>query len=398
MISPSSDSPPTGGSISFLASVGHELRNPLSSLLGQAELLQDGLYGPVAPAQEEALQTMVAEVRRMLALLADLGDVGRSEAGKLELCPGPCDLEALRTQALAAVEASAAARKITLTSQPAPEGLHLFGDETRLRQMLQELLAAAVACAPTGADIGLRISLPSSGGLLLQAGGSLSFEDFCCPPLSPPEPTVLQQLLSLKPIGVALLQHLVRLHGGAFSACSLPGSALCVCAHLPLPLPMPVAAPQPEPQVVSVAPQAPQPEVQPAAAEAAAATLPPLILLADDQPTLLTVTTHYLEAIGLRVETARDGQEAVLLAHKHKPDLILMDVRMPVLEGPVAIQTIRGSTDPKVRNVPIISLSGQHGSIDRDRCLAAGANAHLNKPFSITQLDPAIRQFVTPPG
>lgn len=386
MISPPGHAP--DDQPSFLATIGHELRNPLSCILAQAETLQDGLHGSVTPAQQAVLQSIQDEVHRTLSLVSDLADLGRIEANALVLNPVPCHLPAIQRQVLEVAASTAAARSVRLTSAPAPD-IEICADETRLRQVVFELLSAVLLSAPLGGQAWLVMRVWDSG-VHIQAGGGLSPEEFSHSPISPADDAVsagvMRRLLSLKPLGISLLRKLVQFQGGIFAVRATASGAVCLSVHLPSSAqPAQPAPPKEEP------PPAPAPEAAPL-------DRAPIILLADDQPTLVSVTTHYLENLGFEVHAARDGQEAVLMTHKLKPDLILMDVRMPVLEGPQAIQAIRASDDPHLHTVPIISLSGQPGPADRERCRAAGATAHLSKPFGIKELDAAIRQFVTPPG
>jgi CheY-like chemotaxis protein len=123
----------------------------------------------------------------------------------------------------------------------------------------------------------------------------------------------------------------------------------------------------------------------------------PLILLADDQPALSAITRDYLESVGMRVEVAFDGQEALQKATALLPDLIMMDVQMPVMDGLEAIRQIRQSAEPRLREVPIICLSGLAVAGDMEKCIAAGATAYLAKPFGVQQLQRAIRSFLPLP-
>lgn len=397
MISPASGSAPDDQP-SFLATIGHELRNPLSCILAQAETLQDGLHGPVSARQQAVLQSIQDEVHRTLSLVSDLADLGRIESNTLVLNIAPCSLETVQRQVLEVAHSAAQARSVQLMSTPAPAGVHVQADETRLRQIIFEVLSAALLSAPVGGNATLAIT-PREGGILIQAGSGTSTAQLCSLPFPPHDdsssPTIISRLLSLKPLGISLLRKLVQLQGGVFSARALPMGAACLCVYLPLSTTPASAA--------GAAPAAPLPAATSSSTTFSTSTSPaldraPVILVADDQPTLVTVTTHYLENLGFEVHAARDGQEAIEKVRTLKPDLVLMDVRMPVLEGPQAIQIIRASEDPAVRAIPIISLSGQPGPADHDRCMAAGASAHLSKPFGVKELDAAIRRFVTPPG
>lgn len=375
---------------SFLASIGHELRNPLSCILAQAETLQDGLHGPVSPAQQTVLQSIQENIHLTLSLVADLADLGRIEANVLELKPTPCSLLAVQQHVIEMARSTASERSLQLNSIPVPFSLQVTADEARMRQIIFELLSAVMLSAPVGGMVSLSI-VPTDGSLLIRAGNGLTLEELEQQTLAEAEDsltaTVLKRLLSLKPLGITLLRKLVHLLGGTFTA---HATSKTVCLKVTLPLGIQATSSEDSPAAA-------QPPAAPAPTAAASLDRAPLILLADDQPTLVSVTTHYLENLGFEVHSARDGQEAIQKAADLKPDLILMDVRMPVLDGPQAIQAIRSSEDPSIRAIPIISVSGQSGQADRDRCLTAGANAHLAKPFGVKELDQAIRQFVSPP-
>jgi CheY-like chemotaxis protein len=110
----------------------------------------------------------------------------------------------------------------------------------------------------------------------------------------------------------------------------------------------------------------------------------PLILLAEDNEANIATISSYLGAKGYRIMSAKNGQEAIALAKSHQPDLILMDVQMPVMDGLEATKQIR--LDPSLVNIPIIALTALAMEGDRDRCLAAGANEYISKPIKLKQL------------
>jgi CheY-like chemotaxis protein len=112
----------------------------------------------------------------------------------------------------------------------------------------------------------------------------------------------------------------------------------------------------------------------------------PLILLADDQAALSSVLGNYLEDLGFHVEKASDGLEVVRMARQRIPGLILMDLRMPLLSGIDALHQIRQAEDPAVQTIPVICMSGLATEEEEARCLAAGAQAFLRKPFRAADL------------
>lgn len=217
---------------SFLATIGHELRNPLSCILAQAETLQDGLHGPVSEKQQAVLQSIQNEVHRTLSLVSDLADIGRIESNALVLTAAPCSLETVQRQVLEVAHSMAQARSVQLSSAPAPAGAQVQADETRLRQIIFELLSAVLLTTPVGGSAALGITLPV-GGVLIQAGSGIPADQLCELPFPPQEdgssPAIISRLLSLKPLGISLLRKLVRLQGGTFSAAVSPGRHLPLC-------------------------------------------------------------------------------------------------------------------------------------------------------------------------
>jgi CheY-like chemotaxis protein len=374
----------------FLGSVGHELRNPLTNIIAHAETLVEGIYGPLESAQKTALAAIQDSARQMLQLIADVVDLGRIEAGSSLLTPAACLVNEKCTASVAMVAELARARSIQMVSEVQPPNLTALADVRRLQQIITELLSAAVLSTPTGGQVRLRIT-HEDGGLHLYTQGGTSHAATIAAHSRVEEETLPAHLLSrlgkVKPIGLALLQKLVHLQGGSFSMREAAAQEVSMSIRLPLSL-LPAAEPVLEPNL----PESPATDETPAPAH----SHQPTILIADDQPSLLAVTRNYLESLGFHVITARDGSEAVHQALTLQPDLILMDVRMPGVDGLNAIRQIRASADPKTRDVAIVSLSGHASATDKEKCLAAGATAYLNKPFGVRELDRLIADHIRP--
>jgi CheY-like chemotaxis protein len=120
--------------------------------------------------------------------------------------------------------------------------------------------------------------------------------------------------------------------------------------------------------------------------------IPPLILLAEDNAANIATFTSYLEAKGYRIVSATDGQQVIDLAKAEHPNLILMDIQMPVMDGLEVIKQIR--LDPNLADIPIIALTALAMTGDRERCLAAGADEYLSKPIKLRQLNILIQQIL----
>jgi CheY-like chemotaxis protein len=118
----------------------------------------------------------------------------------------------------------------------------------------------------------------------------------------------------------------------------------------------------------------------------------PLILLADDNKANIVTFSSYLEAKGYKMLIANNGQEAIDFARSQKPDLILIDIQMPVLDGLAAMKQIR--LDPSLVNIPIVALTALAMAGDREKCLEAGANEYLSKPIKLKTLADTIRNIL----
>jgi CheY-like chemotaxis protein len=186
-------------------------------------------------------------------------------------------------------------------------------------------------------------------------------------------------------LGLALVKQIVELHGGQVSAESEVGKGSCFTFALPYVPSQPIAS-KSKPTSTDLQDSLPR-DVQPENAIA------PLILLAEDNEANIQTFISYLNAINYRVIVAKNGEEAVTLAKENFPDIILMDVKMPIMDGLEATKQIR--RDPNLINTPIIALTALAMEGDRDRCLAAGANEYLSKPIKLKQLATVIQQLLS---
>jgi len=175
-------------------------------------------------------------------------------------------------------------------------------------------------------------------------------------------------------LGLALVKQIVDLHGGTVSLTSTVGVGSCFTLNLPL---------DPSAMVFD-APLDMTDLTDPVSSLSSAAALPPLILLAEDNETNILTLTSYLEAKGYRLRVVNNGQDAVAVALAENPDLVLMDIQMPVMDGLTAIQKIR-QTRP-LATLPIIALTALAMEGDRERCFQAGANDYLSKPVKLREL------------
>jgi signal transduction histidine kinase len=351
----------------FLARMSHELRTPLNGVLGMAQALaQDPALGP---EHRERAATLERAGRHLLAIVNDVLDLTRIEAGRLELSPRPIRLRQWLAEALDLVRGAAAGKRIALRLEVAPEVPEaVLADPVRLRQILLNLLGNAVKFTPEAGRVALlatwtpegvlRLTVTDTGpGVPPELRGSL-FGEFN----QGPRESAAGEGTGL---GLAISAALARAMGGTLAYAPGPGGCGSVFgATLPLPatLPRDEAAP---------VPTAPRP----------APSRPLRLLVVDDVRPNRLVARALLEPEGHLVEEAADGRAAIeALRDGARPDAVLMDVGMPGLDGYATTALIRRLEGP-VAGVPVIALTAYAMPEDVAASQAAGMDGHLAKPL-----------------
>lgn len=385
----------------FLANMSHELRTPLNAILGMTEGLQEGVFGTVNNRQIKALQTVERSGSHLLELINDILDVAKIESGQINLECTPTAIAPLCQSSLVFIKQQALKKRIQLEIKLAANLPLISLDERRIRQVLINLLNNAVKFTLDGGRITLEVTIVNTD---LANGDSLATDYLRIAVIDTgigiaPEninklfkpfiqiDTALNRQYSGTGLGLALVKRIVELHGGRVELTSKLGVGSCFAIELPRltdcqVLFKTIADERP---VVSA-------ELDSPTADRTVAKLP-LILLAEDNEANVETVSDYLEAKGYSLIYAKNGLEAIELAITHQPDLILMDIQMPKMDGLEAIRQIR--RDPNLVNIPIIALTALAMTSDRDRCLAAGANDYLSKPVKLKELATTIEQLLT---
>ncbi|NNJ13227.1 response regulator [Chloroflexales bacterium ZM16-3] len=375
----------------FLANMSHELRTPLNAILGRSELLREEIYGPLAARQAEALHSIDASGRHLLALINEILDLAKVEAGKLELQYETVAVEQICQTALHMVAQSAVQKRIAISTSLDPQVTTIYADERRLLQILINLLSNAVKFTPEGGAVGLEVRGDQEQQLVTftiwDTGIGIAESDLAR--LFQPFMQIdsgLNRQYGGTGLGLALVQRLTQAHQGRVEVTSslghgshfsvvLPWSAAAATEAMPAPFAHGNAATT---QVAAV-PGTGIPAISPSRMDTARG-----ILLVEDNADQIQVMTDYLEAHGYRVSVAQNGGDALMLAHGYPPVLVLMDIQMPGMDGLETIRRMR--LDPQLRTLPIIALTALALPGDRERCMAAGANAYMAKPVSLSEL------------
>ncbi|WP_428561041.1 MAG: response regulator [Solidesulfovibrio sp. DCME] len=375
----------------FMARMTHEMRTPLSAIIGLANLAL-----PLAgdPKLIDYLDKILASARGLLGVVDDITDFSRLEKGLVDLAPAPFDLEEAVTRVTQRFAQAARAKGLVLASRLAPGlVLRLVGDQARLEGVLSHLVGNAVKftesgrvdlivtpCWRRGGAVRLRFAVRDTGIGMDRATIPDMLESFTQADGS------LSRPYGGTGLGLALVRRGAVLLGGALEVQSEPGHGTIFSfeatfdedadgAQAPLPGPA---------------------EETPADVMAGAMQHPPLsgvlLLLVEDNAINQQVAREMLVRLGATVDVAGHGREAVDMVGRAFYDAVLMDVQMPVMDGLEATKAIRAL--PGGADVPVIALTAHALAEDRDRCLAAGMNDYLTKPIDTGRLLATLGQWI----
>jgi PAS domain S-box-containing protein len=366
----------------FLATLSHEMRTPMTAVLGWARMLKLGL-------SEEETRTAIDAIEQSASaqaqLIEDVLDVSRIMAGKLTFQPRPTDLGTVAQAAIATVHPAAVAKGIELITSIPPSVPAVSGDEGRLQQIVWNLLANAIKFTPRGGKVALRITGDGSVVRLFVTDTGEGIDRAFLPYVFEPfrqadsSPTRAHSGIGL---GLAIVRSLVELHGGRIEAASAGKDK---GATFTLELPTMEAAP-----AVATAP--PSHNLLPSAS----ATLPSLdgltVLVVDDQDDTRDVVAAILRRTGANVHTAGSVREALHVFRKLEPHLVVCDIAMPEEDGYVFLREVRARPDA-LRMTPILALTAFGRPEDRLRALDSGFDAYLKKPVDPAELAESVQRL-----
>ncbi len=343
----------------MIAVCSHDLRSPLNVLLGHGRLLQDT---DLDQQERASVDAIVRQGRKILDLVETLLERGKGEQGRLSLEPRTLDIAELCKETAQEMEILAAERGVALRSET-PESLQLLGDEVKLREVLENLIGNAIQHAPEGGQVVVRaqrhrrpdgdvarVMVEDNGSGIEEEQLHLVFDRYRHGPGG-------------TGLGLAICREFVELHGGEIWAENAEGSGAVFQFTLPMAKDASSRAQASSP--VSDAEDAPR------------------VLVVEDEPEVAAVVAEILRS-RYRVEVARDGAEGLAKARALMPDLVVMDVFLPRLDGLDAAAALKGSTD--TADIPVILLSAHQGVADKLRALNLGAVDYLAKPFQALEL------------
>ncbi|WNG29691.1 PAS domain-containing protein [Cystobacter fuscus] len=363
----------------FLATVSHELRTPLTAMIGWLKLLRDGRLPPAKHAR--ALETVDRNAHAQAQLIEDLLDVSRIVSGKLRLEPQPVHLAGIIQAAMESMRPAAEAKGMHLNAELDTRDDVVMGDAARLQQVAWNLLSNAVKFSPGDHNVWVR--LRREGGAM-----ELTVEDEG--PGIPEEflPHLFERFRRLEGgstrqhgglgLGLAIVRHLVELHGGTVHATSrAPGQGALFTVRLP-------------PAPSSLAPEASGSPAPSSTPTLDTNTWPALagrhILVVDDQDDSREMLRLVMEDHGARVSTAASAQEALRVLVAERPELLVSDIGMPGEDGYALINRVRALPPAEGGTIAAVALTAYARIEDRARALTAGFDMHVSKPVEPDEL------------
>ena len=414
----------------FMASMSHELRTPLNAILGMSEALNADVYGPLSPKQQKAADNIHNSGKHLLTIIDDILDLSKISAGEQRLDVHPVSIEAICEASIALVEPLATKKNLEISTNYDPQVKSIQADPTRLKQILVNLLNNAVKFTNEDGKIGIMVvGAPSSDQVhLIVWDTGVGIDDSELNRLF--EPFVqgdgsYGRRFGGAGLGLAIVNRLVKLHGGRVRVTSevdkgsrfiislpwqprgktAPSDSRAIAKTLQsdkhtqevssmmsgveetiiaavqrYESPVEEALEESDEEVTM--PQVHQSEVT--VVSDSAETDSPKVLLAEDNEANIKTLSDYLKAHGFDITVARNGLEAIENVSCCTPDIVLMDIQMPKMDGLTAIRRIRQEIPQE--QLPIIALTAFAMPGDRERCLSAGANEYLSKPVGLKSL------------
>ena len=361
----------------FLANVSHEIRTPMNGILGIAEML---LGGSLADDDRRRVQMLRSSAQGLLQIIDDILDYTKIDAGELTVEQQRFSLPTVLREVVELQEQTARLKRLSVELEPSedlPEWV--VGDPTRLRQVLTNLIANAIKFTPEGTisvraardQRNVRFDVRDSGIGIAEKDQERLFE-----PFTQVDGSRSRQYGGAG-LGLAICRQIVTRQGGEIGLESRPGEGSRFWFTLPL--------------TETRAPSHQRKETTELQLKSR-----PRILLAEDNLINQMVAVHQLEDLGADVETASDGLGVLDALEKGQHDIILMDCQMPKMDGYEATRRIRTMEQGTDKRIPIVALTAHAFSEDRERCMAAGMDDYLSKPYTRADLANLLQRWLDP--
>ena len=338
--------------------------------------MQIGTYGELMPRQENILRVIRESGQHLLELINDILDLSKIEAGMLELQYETIDIKSICDASMLMINEIAQKKGLQVSIFITEEIQTIQADKRRLKQMIVNLLSNAVKFTPQFGSMRLEITPENDHAVrftVSDTGIGISSEQLenLFKPFVQVDSSLARKYEGTG-LGLALVRQLAEMHNGSIGVTSTPGKGSSFYFIIPRRSSQDFVDDEAS---IPTEPFSEQISITPSSNT---------ILLVEDNPTNMMFTGDYLIAKGFNLVTAENGLQAIQQAEIHKPDLILMDIQMPELDGLETIRRLRSA--PEFASVPIIALTALAMPGDREHCIEAGASEYIAKPVSLKKL------------
>ncbi|MDZ7991362.1 MAG: ATP-binding protein [Nostoc sp. EfeVER01] len=371
----------------FLAVLSHELRSPLNPILGWAKLLQTREFD--AAGLKKAIATIERNAQLQAQLIEDLLDVSRILQGKLNLKMLPVNLVLVIEAGLETVRLAAEAKNIQIQTMLDASFGQVLGDSGRLQQVIWNLLSNAVKFTPEGGKIDIQLEFVDAQAQITVSdtgkGISSEFLPYVFEYFRQADGTTTRKFGGLG-LGLAIVRHLIELHGGTIQAESL-GEGQGAIFRVRLPLIKKDLTPKQDIDVAALNPSPP--------AEILAGIQ---ILVVDDDDDTRDFHTFVLEQAGAMVTAVTSAKEALQILAQSEPDMLLSDIGMPDMDGYMLMRQVKALQVNQAKQIPAIALTAYAGEINQQQALESGFQKHLSKPVEPEELIKEIATLIARSG
>jgi len=381
----------------FLANMSHELRTPLNSIIGFSEILLERLGPELAPKQQKFLANIHGSGQHLLGIINDLLDLSKIEAGKMEFYSEAFDVPQLIEGVRSVMRGVADNRKIDIQLDILPGIPRITSDAVKFKQVVYNLLSNAVKFSPEGSAVTIRVrQIRAEDPPLLAEGVAVDVIDRGIGIAAADQAVIFEEFRQADGgstrqyggtgLGLALVKRFLELQGGAIEVHSDPGEGSRFTAFLPL-----VAKVQTPDGETTEAPD--PPGSPPRASDSSEPGSRVRVLVVEDDPIAYATLAAELEAEGYEAIRARHGEEALRIIDSETPDIILLDLILPGLDGWEVLKDVKSRAGTREIPVVIITMAD-----DRELGLALGADDYFMKPVHRDLLVARLRELVQGEG
>ena len=361
----------------FLASFSHEIRTPLNGILGYCDLLAREEGNRLTQGGQRDLSVIRSNAKTLLSLINDIRDLSKIEAGRVDIVREVVEVDALLEECRATAQDYLKGKPVTLSVVVEPDARRAFTDGLKLRQISLNLMSNAAKFTPEG-EVAVTVRAEGDTLMLVVRDTGVGI---------PPDQMkhLFERFRRVNDkahrkvggtgLGLSIVRELSKLLGGETTVESAVGKGSTFTVTLPGAIDRTILTPSVRPGAMNsskngtIAPDAPK------------------VLLIDDDMMVQYIVSSHLESEGIRVLIGIDGRDGLKLAREHEPDMVLLDIDLPKLDGWSVLQELK--TDPDLGGIPVVMLSVEES---RARAFSLGASDYLVKPVDPPRLSEVVRR------